>query len=100
MRLLADKNLIIYRSYEPVTLTQEGTKLAQKVALKHEVLFDFLSDILGIEEEEAKQNACKIEHVISENVLEKLIGFLEFYKSSNCKNEITSKEIEKIYNKK
>lgn len=95
LRSLADKGLINYIPYENITLTPQGIIRAEKVTLKHQVLFDFLFGILGIEHEEAIKNACKIEHVISEDVLDKFIAFLEFNKihckeKHNCSEEFMS----------
>ena len=83
LRALAGKGLINYTPYENITLTSCGTDRAKKIMLKHKVLYDFLNGFLEIEKNEAMENACKIEHVISENVLNKFICFLEF-NNINC----------------
>lgn len=80
LKNLAEKKLINYRRYDVITMTPDGEKLAQKVILKHKVLYEFLTEILGISHEQAEDDACKIEHVISEEVLGKLIAFVNFSK--------------------
>lgn len=94
LRALRDKGFINYAPYENITLTPTGVDRAQKISQKHEVLFSFLNTILGIEEKEALDTACKIEHVISENVLDKFVAFIEFneaycQKKYNCKEKFS-----------
>lgn len=48
-----------------LTLTEKGLAVAQKIYERHVLLTDFLVH-LGVDEEIAAQDACKMEHVISE----------------------------------
>ena len=80
---LAGKNLVNYSKYDAISLTNKGEKRAQEVALKHQILYECLTQILEIPSEEAHKNACQIEHVISDNVFEKLVMFVEFNKLFN-----------------
>ena len=52
-----------------IYLTEKGNKTATSVYEKHEFLRNFFID-LGIEPELAKNDACAIEHVISEEVFD------------------------------
>lgn len=83
LRTLRDKGFVNYAPYEDITLTNEGLNTARDIAQKHEVLYGFLHNILGVEENEALETACQIEHVISKNVLNKFIAFNEF-NEQNC----------------
>ena len=78
LKALASKNLVNYGRYDVISLTALGEKIAQKVILKHQVLHTFLTDILCIPSDEAHENACRIEHVISESVLKRFIKFIQF----------------------
>lgn len=78
LKNLAEKNLVNYGRYGVISLTEQGNIVAQKVIEKHKVLYDFFSNILGVSSEEAQENACRVEHVITEDVLQRLIAFLEF----------------------
>lgn len=91
LKLLADKNLIIYNRYEAISLTKEGEKAAQSVVLRHSTLYAFFKDILGLSPEESNENACKVEHVISNDALTKFIEFIDFAKTSNCINTFKNK---------
>ena len=48
-----------------ITLTDEGREIAQKIYDRHSVLTDFLVS-LGVDEQTASADACKIEHHISD----------------------------------
>lgn len=85
LKSLAEKNLVNYGRYEVISLTEDGKKAAKNISQKHKILSSFFSDILGIEADEAQENACKIEHVISENALNKLAAFLQYQKTQKEK---------------
>lgn len=77
MQKLAQKGYIIYEKNTPLELTEIGLKIAESVALRHSVLCDFFQNVLGLENVEAEDNACKVEHVISQLAFEKLIDFMK-----------------------
>ena len=88
---LVAKNLIKYNSYEAISITKEGIEEAKKVYEKHHTLEQFFETVLGITKSEASENACKIEHIISQNVLNEMRSFTKF-----CQ---TNKEILDTYKK-
>ena len=69
---LVNKGFIDYSGHEAIKLTELGLKQAQEVYNKHNILKNFFIDILEIPTEEAEENACKIEHIISKNILDKM----------------------------
>ena len=75
---LVSKGLIKYQSYGEITLTLKGKKEAQQVYLKHNALKAFFETVLDIPSTEASENACKIEHIISKNVLDKIVKFTSY----------------------
>lgn len=78
LRSLSEKKLIHYAPYEFVTLTEEGERVARAVTNRHRTLKDFFVSVLGIEEQEASENACRIEHAISENLIKRLTRLIAF----------------------
>ena len=78
MNTLANKGLVIHERYGHVKLTLKGKKIAQDVQKRHRVLYRFLTLILKIDKKIAEKDACKIEHVISPETLEKITKFVEF----------------------
>jgi DtxR family Mn-dependent transcriptional regulator len=78
LQLLAEKGLINYEPYGHITLTARGKTLAEDVVRRHEALKDFFTKVLLVEPGEAEAAACRMEHVISREILDKFIGFVEF----------------------
>jgi len=78
LKSLAKKELVNYSPYDVVTLTSKGRAVAEDVVRRHEALRDFLIKVLALPEEEADEEACKMEHSISSSVLDRLIRFAEF----------------------
>lgn len=75
---LADKDYILYEGHKGITITEKGLKKAQEVIDKHNTLTTFFVDVLALEKEEAIANACKVEHVISDELFAKLKQFKRF----------------------
>lgn len=48
-----------------ITLTDSGMEIAQRIYTRHKVLTEFFSK-LGVSRENAREDACKVEHDISE----------------------------------
>ena len=78
LKRLADMGLINYSRYDVISITEEGEKAAQKVINRHNLLKSFFTEILGLEDNEAAENACEIEHVITENVYNRLTDYVKF----------------------
>jgi DtxR family Mn-dependent transcriptional regulator len=60
-----------------VCLTQQGREAAVKTVRKHRLVERFLTDILGLPWEKVHDEACRFEHVVSDEVeegLERLLG--------------------------
>ena len=78
LRGLAEKGLVNYSPYEVVTFTSKGKKAARDVARRHEIIQRFLAEVLSVDDEVAEANACRMEHVVDREVLERLGMFAEF----------------------
>lgn len=78
LNTLGKKDLINHEKYEYVELTEEGVEVAREVARQHEIMFNFLTNILGIDSETADKDACEMEHAVSLVTLKKLVQFMEF----------------------
>jgi DtxR family Mn-dependent transcriptional regulator len=78
LRSLSEKGLVNYAPYDIITLTARGKKLAVEIVRRHEALKDFFVKILLIDKAEAEKAACKIEHEVSKNIVDRLISFVEF----------------------
>ncbi|MEM3737662.1 MAG: metal-dependent transcriptional regulator [Candidatus Bathyarchaeia archaeon] len=78
---LKAKGFVIYERNRRVRLTQKGEELAKFVGHKHKTLVNFLI-LLGIEEDIAEEDACRIEHVIHPATAKKLAEFVKSIQSS------------------
>lgn len=77
LKILVDKGFVSHENYGYVALTNEGEKEARKIYSRHLILKKFLTNILGVDENIAEEDACKLEHHISQESLEKLLNYIE-----------------------
>ena len=54
-----------------IKLTPSGLRIAQKVYERHQLITEFFT-FLGVDEDVAKEDACRMEHILSEESFEKL----------------------------
>jgi len=79
LKTLAEKGFVNYSPYELVTLTRRGRSVAEAVSKNHRIIKRFLTDVLLVDETRAGENACRMEHVIDDEVLDRLTQFAEFF---------------------
>lgn len=75
--VLKKAGMVEQQPYGRISLTAEGRARATEVARRHALLKGFLVEILGVDDMTADFDACKMEHVISEQTMKKLAGYLE-----------------------
>ncbi|MBF0203303.1 MAG: metal-dependent transcriptional regulator [Desulfamplus sp.] len=78
LKNLAEKELINYEPYGYVTLTDEGKKIALEITQRHSILKDFLTRVIQIDPDKADIMACRMEHSIDHESIDKLVQFVEF----------------------
>jgi DtxR family Mn-dependent transcriptional regulator len=78
LKTLAEKGLVNYEPYSFITLTPKGKKIAVEVYRRHEVLRDFLENVLMMEADQAEENACRMEHAVDRDVIDRLVTFLDY----------------------
>ncbi len=69
MRNLRENGHILMHSDGSITLTDSGKEIAEKVFERHETIMGWLIG-LGVSKEQAAIDACRIEHVISQESFE------------------------------
>ena len=69
--------LLEQQRYGTIVLTFEGESYAREVHGKHHLFYDFLSEVLGVSALVAEKDACKLEHVVSQETIEKWVIFME-----------------------
>lgn len=55
-----------------ITFTDKGKALAERIYDRHNNISKFLMDVLGVSEENALKDACRIEHDLSEETYQKM----------------------------
>ena len=65
LSILKDENCIAVDDKGLITLTRKGSQIARKIYERHVVLSDMLM-ALGVDQKTALEDACRIEHVISD----------------------------------
>jgi DtxR family Mn-dependent transcriptional regulator len=78
MKKLSDKDLVSYQKYQGVTLTEKGFHSAKMIVRKHRLWEVFLVDKLGFSWDEVHEIAEELEHIKSEQLINKLDAFLGF----------------------
>ncbi|MBP6334048.1 MAG: metal-dependent transcriptional regulator [Bacteroidia bacterium] len=76
LKKLADKKLISYEKYKGVSLTAAGKRIAIAIIRKHRLWEFFLVEKLGFKWDEVHELAEQLEHIKSDELVEKLNIFL------------------------
>ncbi len=75
-----------------ISLTDKGLEIANRVYKRHQLLTDALVSI-GVSEETADADACKIEHDISEETLECIQRYMETIRKKSAPKKDLSVEL-------
>ncbi|MCR8908242.1 metal-dependent transcriptional regulator [Thermophilibacter sp. ET337] len=74
---LKESGMVEQSRYGRVTLTERGREYAALVWRAHRAIRLFLESDLGVEAQRADEEACLMEHVLSEDTMGRLIAYLE-----------------------
>jgi DtxR family transcriptional regulator, Mn-dependent transcriptional regulator len=77
LKKLAEEEYIKYSPYHGSTLTDKGLQEATKITRKHRLLENFLSNVLHIGNDKVHNEACQMEHTLSDDAEESLCRFLK-----------------------
>ena len=80
LKKLKEKKIITYEKYQGVRLTKEGEKIAKSVVRKHRLWEVFLVEKLGYGWDKIHDIAEQLEHIRSEEMIDKLDKFLGYPK--------------------
>lgn len=82
LKTLSEKGMIDHEKYEYLELTGKGSDIGSEIDQRHQTLKNFLTDILQIDNDQADEDACKMEHSVSLATLKRIVEFMEFVE--NC----------------
>ena len=74
MKLLCEGGFLTMEEHKQLHLTELGASVAEEIYERHRILNELLISI-GVPAPVAEQDACRIEHVISKETLEKVKAF-------------------------
>jgi len=63
---LSDQGFISHEPYKGATLKKKGFRIAKKIARRHRLLERFLADFVGTKGKSTHQQACKMEHALTD----------------------------------
>lgn len=78
---LLARGLVEHEKYGYIELTKKGQKKARIIYEKHIFLTDFFKNILGVSNENAESEACRMEHIFSDESWQKFKSYVEKHKS-------------------
>ena len=79
MKNFRENGYVVMDSDGYITLTDAGREIAERIYERHEVLTEMLMQI-GVSEETAKTDACRMEHHLSDETFERLKEHVEKFK--------------------
>lgn len=76
MKYLKEKGLVNQEAYGTITLTKRGKEISEQIYTSHKLLALFLEHSLGLAADKADESACRMEHVLSDDMLEAIKAYL------------------------
>lgn len=83
MKILRDNNYINMEKSNYIVLTQKGLSKASEIYERHKIITQFFEETLGLDKETSASDACKVEHVISQDTFEAIKNYLKTAKEDN-----------------
>jgi Mn-dependent DtxR family transcriptional regulator len=83
LRTLRGHGLVEVGDDHRIRLTRTGAEIVARIASKREAVRVFFEEILGVDAMAAERDACKIEHLISEETSTALVRFIRFLRSND-----------------
>ena len=78
LRRLAELALVRYERREYIALTPEGEKVGRRVFSRHRLLTRFFQEVLNMEGKAASEQACAMEHALTDEAMDGMARFFEF----------------------
>ncbi len=81
LRALKSRELVVEDDNRFLQLSESGAALAHRIKINRQMVVNLLHEVMGVPEEIADIDACKIEHLLSDETRARLRFFLAFTKS-------------------
>ncbi|HAH63786.1 MAG TPA: metal-dependent transcriptional regulator [Treponema sp.] len=77
MGILKDGGYLDFNEGTELHLTEKGLAKASDIYSRHRLLTDFLVKVTGVPEEQAEENACRVEHDIDADIVAGITGWMK-----------------------
>lgn len=85
LKPLREAGLLVQDDNKHLKLSERGRQLVAQIKTKRHLFERLLSHVLGVEHEQAEIDACKIEHLLSNESAQRMVSFLKYVDSENQK---------------
>lgn len=77
LKSLTDSGFVIKENYKPIRLTNDGIDIAKNLTWKHRLIEVFLYRMLNVDIDKVHNEAHKLEHAFSDDVIHRIFQFLD-----------------------
>lgn len=85
LKPLREAGLLVQDDNKHLKLSDRGRQLVAQIKTKRHLIERLLSNVLGVEHEQAEIDACKIEHLLSNESAQRMVSFLKYVDSNSQK---------------
>ena len=78
VKILASKNLLVHERYGYIELTAQGIAVGRDLYERHLALYRFLNQVLQLDSDIARKDACAIEHYLHPKTVNRVVKLLDF----------------------
>jgi len=93
---LVEHGLVTHNRYGGAKLTAAGAEIARETAKRHDVLRRFLEEVLGLDAVVAEEDACRMEHALSPETLDRFVALEEFREQGPTKGSLKGESFRKF----
>ncbi|MGN1343722.1 MAG: metal-dependent transcriptional regulator [Traorella sp.] len=72
VNVLKEQGHLLQEVYGMIHLTDSGRNIGKSIYERHRIITRYLHEILGVDETVAEEDACKMEHVVSDETFNKM----------------------------
>jgi len=78
LRSLREAQFINYEPYGVISLTPSGYNEARRISETHQIIRRFFVKVLGVNQADADETACRLEHAMAPSVMARFLQFVKF----------------------
>ncbi|MFH1746778.1 MAG: metal-dependent transcriptional regulator [Planctomycetota bacterium] len=78
LRPLKKSGLILQDENRHLRLSEQGQELVDAIKTKRQIVQRLFVELLGVNDQQAEIDACKLEHLVSNETARRLVSFLHF----------------------